>query len=154
MEIPNTDLIDQKIILDSKVLMEIYTEGDNLEDLSNDLPKEIKINMELLRRLYNEKYFFHKKGLIKLLNDLNYLDSGKLRTVAFLFKFKNYEEDELNEDIKYVLTTINFESANICLAAIESNVPEVFFRYYKNNNDYHMFIYAAKLGCLEVVRFF
>jgi hypothetical protein len=105
--------LNRKIILDSEFLRDNFEPGDNLEEIS------CLVNLDLLRRLYSEECKFTESELVNLVLNLDYLMSGKLKTVSFFLKF-HFPSSEYGEVVTKCLNEIKFESNNICIAAIEA----------------------------------
>lgn len=124
-------IIKENIILDSKFLINMRENNDEDDEYFNFLP----INLLLLKKLYLNEFDFTKIELIILIDNLNYLDSNKLQTALFLFKFKYGIDENLDNDIKFSLNNIIFTSNTLIGASIEVGLNDIFEYLYDINDE-------------------
>ena len=143
------NLIDERIIRDSQVLSPVFDDEDNLQDL-----EDLKINLTLIRILYDEEYDFTKDELVELVKDLDFIASNKLKSVAFLLKFNfGIPEEIKNENILKILNDIQYNSDIIYEAAVESGVYDVFVNYYTGIEIDKMLILSSEHKNPSIVKF-
>lgn len=159
---------EMEIILDSKFLMNMVHEtGKVLEELDEDYMEEmlcgLPINLENVQKFYDGELVLEDNNLLKLINDLSYLDNSNLEDILLYAKYmkSEYIEANLNGDLKRIYDTLlcednsNLKCVSCCLEYMKSRTlnNDCSCNISPQYKEFYMFVKRGNLKLCKYIYF-
>ena len=142
------NIIDDSFFLQSLNLQNTKDEDGDEEEIN--IEKLLPWSIKLLKKIYanppNFTFLNNDKSLIKLSNQLNFLQSGKLIEILIICKFRNLTS-KLLPDLINISNNLNFKE-NIELTMISYGFLD-YIIYLQSGKD---FLKACEKGNLEIIK--